>query len=177
LTRPDATFLSMLAMPSIGSVYPAENAERLLKDGKLEQLNTHPVGSGPFVLKSYQKDAVVRYSANKEWWGGAPKIDNLVFAITVDADTRVQRMKAGECLVGVDMKAQSVGAFEGHSDVGILRNSPLETGYLALNTQHKFLDDLRLREALWLAIDKKTYIEAVYAGFATPAASFLPPGI
>lgn len=177
LTRPDATFLSLLAMPTIGSVYPAEYAQQLLKAGKPEQLNTLPVGSGPFVFRSYQKDAVVRYAANKAWWGGAPKIDNLVFAITVDADTRAQRVKAEKCLVGVDMKAQSVAAFETHPRVSIVKHTPLVTSYLTLNTQHAGLSDVRLREALWLAIDKKTYMQASYAGFATAATSFLPPGM
>lgn len=55
LSRPDAPFLASLAVPTIGSVYLAEYAEQLQRAGKLEQLNTQPVGSGPFIFKSYQK--------------------------------------------------------------------------------------------------------------------------
>lgn len=177
LNKPNAPFLADLAISPIGSVYPAEYAEQLLKAGKLEQLNTLPVGSGPFIFKSYQKDAVVRFDANPDYWGGRPKVDRLIMAVTVDPDVRVQRLKAGECLVGGAMKPQSVATFEGDRDVGMVRNTPLATAYLALNTQHKALADPRVRQALWLAIDKKTYIQAVSAGFATAAASFLPPGI
>ena len=176
LTRPSAPFLANLAIPTIGSVYPAEYGAQLAKAGKLDQLNTLPVGSGPFVFKNYQKDAVVRFEAHTAYWAGRPPVDKLVFAITVDPDVRSQRLLAGECLVG-NMKAQSVANLKSGRDLEVLRFSPLATGYLALNQQRKALADVRLRRALWLAIDKKAYIEAVHAGFAKPAASFLPPGI
>jgi dipeptide transport system substrate-binding protein len=175
LARAEAPFLADLAMEAIGSVFSAEYGEQLQKAGKLDQLNTQPVGSGPFVFKSYQKDAVIRYTANTAYWGGAPQVDNLIFAITLDPNVRVQRLKAGECLVGTNMKPETVSTFDKDPNVKVERNNPLLTGFIALNTKRKFLSDKRLREALWLAFDKKTYVASVYGGNATPAASFLPP--
>ena len=177
LTRPNAPFLANLSIPNIGAIYPAEYGEQLLKAGKLDALNTQPVGSGPFVFRSYQKDAQVRYDAHLEHWGGRPPVDRMVFAVTVDADVRAQRLKAGECLVGGAMKPQSVAAFDAGGEVQMLRNTPLATNYLALNVKRKAMADARLRRALWMAIDKKTFVQSVNAGFAAPAASFLPPGI
>ena len=52
LTRPEAPFLADLGMPAIGSISSAEYAEQLRAAGKLEQLNTQPVGTGPFIFKS-----------------------------------------------------------------------------------------------------------------------------
>ncbi|MBX3621077.1 MAG: ABC transporter substrate-binding protein [Rhizobacter sp.] len=175
LVRPEAPFLADLAMEAIGSIVSAEYGEQLQKAGKLDQLNTQPVGTGPFVFKSYQKDAIIRYTANTAYWGGAPKVDNLIFAITLDPNVRVQRLKAGECLVGTNMKPETVSTFDHDPNVKIVRSNPLLTGYIALNTRRKFLSDKRFREALWLAFDKKTYVASVYGGNATPAASFLPP--
>ena len=177
LTRPEAPFLANLAMETVGSVYSAEYGDQLQKAGRLAELNTQPVGTGPFVFRSYQKDAVIRYAANTAYWGGAPKIDNLVFAITIDPNVRVQRLKAGECLVGTNMKAETATAFDNDPNVKMLRSSPLLTGYVAPNAKAKWTGDRRLREALWLALDKKTYIQAVYGGNASPAATFLPPGM
>ncbi len=175
LNRPEAPFLANLAMEALGSMYSAEYGEQLQKAGKLEQINTQPVGTGPFVFKSYQKDAIIRYSANAAYWGGAPKVDNLIFAITLDPNVRVQRLKAGECLAGTNLKPETVGTFDKDPNVQVVRNNPLLTAFIALNTQKKFLSDKRFREALWLAFDKKTYVASVYGGNATPAASFLPP--
>jgi dipeptide transport system substrate-binding protein len=177
LTRPEAPFIANMAMEAIGSIYSAEYGEQLLKAGRIGDLNTQPIGSGPFVFQSYQKDATIRYVANKGYWGGAPKVDRLVFAITLDPNVRIQRLKAQECLVGTNMKPETVGVFEGDPNVTIQRNNALITGYIAPNAKKKFLSDKRFREALWLALDKKTFIQAIYGGNATAAASFLPPGI
>ncbi len=177
LTKPEAPFLADLAMSPLGSVYSAEYGDQLAKAGKLDAINTQPIGTGPFVFKSYQKDAIIRFGANTAYWGGAPKIDNLIFAITVDPNVRVQRLKAGECLVGTNMKAETASAFDNDPKVKMQRNNALLTAYLAPNNKRKFLSDVRFREALWLALDKKTYIQSVYGGNATPAAGFLPPGM
>lgn len=177
LQRPEAAFLANLALSAIGSIYPAEYGRQLQQAGRLDQLNTQPVGSGPFVFKSYQKDAVIRYTAHAAYWGGRPKVDALIFAITNDPNVRVQRLKAGECLVGVNMKPDHAGAFDGSAAVRMVRSTPLITSYIALNTRRPPLDDRRLREALALAFDRRSYIASVHAGHATPASSFLPPGV
>lgn len=177
LVRPEAPFLANLAMSAIGSVFSAEYGAQLIKAGTLEQINTQPIGTGPFVFRSYQKDAIIRYAANKDYWDGAPKVDSLVFAITVDPNVRVQRLKAGECLIGTNMKAETAASFDNDANVRMLRSNPLLTAYVAPNAKRKFLSDKRFREALWLALDKKTYIQSVYGGNAVPAASYLPPGI
>ena len=64
----------------------------------MEQLNQQPIGTGPFQFVAYQQDAVIRYKAERRLLGRqAPKIDDLVFAITPDAAVRLQKLKAGEC--------------------------------------------------------------------------------
>jgi dipeptide transport system substrate-binding protein len=96
LNKPEAPFLANLAMP-FASIASKEYADSLDKDGKKEQLNQMPVGTGPFTFVGYQQDAVIRYKKNADYWGEAPKIDDLVFAITNDAAVRFQKLKAGEC--------------------------------------------------------------------------------
>ncbi len=175
LTRAESPFLANLTMSAIASIYSAEYGEQLRRANKLDQLNTQPVGTGPFVFKNYQKDAVIRYAANAAYWGGAPKTD-LIIAITPDPSVRAQRIKAGECMVG-QIGGDSVNTFERDKHVGILRNKPLVTSYIAPNSKHAYLSDRRFREALSLAVDRGSFILAVHAGQATPAGSFLPPGI
>jgi dipeptide transport system substrate-binding protein len=175
LTKPEAPFVANLTMTSLASVYSAEYGEQLLKAGKLEQINTQPIGTGPFVFKSYQKDAVIRYTANAAYWAGVPKVD-LIFAITPDPAVRIQRIKAGECQVA-HITGDHAGSFAGDARIDIHRSNPLTTSYLAPNSKHRFLSDKRFREALSLAIDRASFVQSVYGGFAVPAGSFLPPGI
>lgn len=177
LTRPETPFLANLAMAAIGTVYPAEYGEQLLKAGKLDQLNTLPVGTGPFAFRSYQKGATIRYVAHARHWAGAPAVDHLVFAITPDPNVRSQRVKAGECLVGIGMKRESIGGFANRPEIRIDRSQPLMTSVIAPNTERPFLSDRRFRKALWLAFDARTFVDSVYGGLAIPAGSFLPPGM
>jgi dipeptide transport system substrate-binding protein len=173
LTRPDASFLASLGVPAVGPVLSAEYAAKLQATGKLEQLNVEPVGTGPFVLKSYQKDTVLRYTPHAGYWGGAPKLDAMVFAITPDAEVALQRLRAGECMVG-DIKAESVPKLAGDAALAVIPSLPLQTTYVAPNNQRPFTKDKAFREALWLAIDKPALIRGGYGGRATAAVSFLP---
>ena len=69
----------------------------MLKAGTPEKIDQDPIGTGPFYLVQYQKDAVIRYQKNADYWGEAPRIDDLIFAITPDPSVRLQKLKAGEC--------------------------------------------------------------------------------
>ncbi len=103
LSAPNATFLSILTM-GFASIYPAEYADQLLKANRTGELNTKPIGTGPFVLHDYQKDAVIRYDVNPAYWGAKPKIDKLIYAITPDTAVRLQKLKAGECQIALAPK-------------------------------------------------------------------------
>src|SRR5690606_29695298 len=67
LNNIDAAFVQNLAM-SFASIQSAEYADQLLKQGKAEEINQKPIGTGPFVFKRYQKDTQIRYDANTSYW-------------------------------------------------------------------------------------------------------------
>lgn len=176
LSRPEAPFLADLTMSALATVYSAEYGEQLRAAGKLGELNNQPVGTGPYQLKSYQKDAVIRYVPHAGYWGGKPALDQLVFTITLDNSARLQRLKAGECMVG-DLPAENQEALKGDARFATVVSKPLTTTYLAPNSRHRFLSDPRFRKALSLAIDRAAYVRAVQGGNAAPATSFLPPAM
>ena len=93
-----APFLADLAM-DFASILSAEYAEAMTDAGTPEQVDLQPVGTGPFQLVAYQKDAVIRYKAHPDYWAGKAALDDLVFAITPDASVRWQKLQAGECHV------------------------------------------------------------------------------
>ena len=71
LSHPDSTFLPALSM-GFASIYSAEYADKLMKAGTPELMNSQPIGTGPFVFNRFQKDAVVRYKANPDYFAGKP---------------------------------------------------------------------------------------------------------
>ena len=114
LNHPEAPFLADLAM-DFASIMSKEYADKLEADGKKEQLNQMPLGTGPFEFVAYQPDAVIRYRAHEEYWPGKEKIDDLVFAITTDAAVRAQKLQAGECHIMPYPNAADVAGLEGES--------------------------------------------------------------
>ena len=176
LARPDASFLADLTLAGIGAVLSAEYATRLQQAGRLAQLDAQPVGTGPFMLRSYRKDAVVRYDAHPGYWGGAPAVARIAFAVSPDTGARAQRVRAGECLVA-PVPADQLPALEADPHLGVLRARPLNTWYVSPNSTRPFLADKRLRRALSLAVDRATLVKAAFGGLAEPAGSFLPPGM
>ncbi|MGC8384811.1 ABC transporter substrate-binding protein [Pseudomonas aeruginosa] len=172
LNRPEAPFLRDMAMP-FASIYSAEYGDQLLAAGKQGQLNNQPIGTGPFVFKRYAKDAQVRYTANPDYYAGKPPIDNLVFAITLDPNVRMQKVRAGECQVSLYPKPEDVPRLKQDPNLAVDEIDALLTTYIAINTQHKPLDDPRVRQAINLALDKKAMLDAVF-GPARPVRRSVP---
>jgi dipeptide transport system substrate-binding protein len=174
LNEPNATFVSILTM-GFASIYSAEYADQLLKAGKQTDLNAKPIGTGPFVLKSYTKDAVIRYDVNPTYWGPKPKIDRLIYAITPDAAVRAQKVKADECQIALSPKPQDVAEAKTDKALNVVTTPAFMTAFVALNTEKKPLDNQKVRAALNMAFDRTSYLKAVFDNTATPANNPYPP--
>jgi dipeptide transport system substrate-binding protein len=176
LNRPEAPFLSNLAMEYAG-VQSKEYAIAMLKAGTPEKIDQEPIGTGPFMLVQYQKDAIIRYKAFPQFWGGKAKIDDLVFAITPDSSVRWAKLQKGECHVMPYPNPADLDAMRKDPNVQVLEQPGLNVGYLAFNTQKKPFDDVRVRKAVSMAIDKKAIIDAVYLSTGVAAKNPIPPSM
>ena len=174
LNRPEAPFIADLAM-DFASIMSKEYADKLQADGKMEQLNQMPLGTGPFTFVAYQPDAVIRYKANDDYWHGKEKIDDLVFAITKDASVRAQKLKAGECHIMPYPNASDVKDLKADSSLKVLEQPGLNVAYLAYNTLMAPFDKPEVRKALNMAINKQAIVDAVFQGSATVATNPIPP--
>jgi dipeptide transport system substrate-binding protein len=174
LKNKEAPFLANVAMP-FASIMSKEYADKLQADGKMDQLNQMPLGTGPFQFVAYQPDAVIRYKANPDYWNGAQKIDDLVFAITTDAAVRFQKLKAGECHLMPYPNAADVEAMKADPTLTVMEQEGLNVAYLAYNTTQAPFDKVEVRKALNMAINKQAIVDAVFQGAATPAKAPIPP--
>lgn len=174
LNSPEAPFLANLAMPWAG-VQSKEYADAMLKAGTPEKIDQEPIGTGPFYLVQYQKDAIIRYKAFPQFWGGKAKIDDLVFAITPDASVRWAKLQKGECHVMPYPNPADIEAIKKDTNVQMLEQAGLNVGYLAYNTTKKPFDDVRVRKAINMAINKQAIIDAVYLSAGVAAKNPIPP--
>ncbi|MDG6881341.1 Dipeptide-binding protein [Phocoenobacter uteri] len=174
LKVPNAPFLANLGM-DFASIFSKEYADKMLQAGTPENVDTQPIGTGPFVFISYQKDANLRYKAFKDYWQGKSKIDRLVFSITPDASVRYAKLTKGECHAAPYPNPADIDKLKTDSDITLLSKPGLNIGYLGFNTQKKPFDNLKVRQALSYAVNKKAIIDSVYQGAGQVAKNAIPP--
>jgi dipeptide transport system substrate-binding protein len=176
LNRPEAPFLSDLAM-AYAAIQSKDYADAMLKAGTAEKIDQEPIGTGPFYLLQYQKDAIIRYRAFPDYWAGKAKLDDLVFAITPDASVRWAKLQKGECHVMPYPNPADLEAMRKDANIEVLEQPGLNIGYLAYNVTKKPFDDVRVRKAVNMAIDKKAIIDAVYLSTGIAAKNPIPPSM
>jgi peptide/nickel transport system substrate-binding protein len=139
--------------------------------------NTKPLGSGPFKITQYQSGDHITMVANKNYWLGAPHLDSLIFRIVPSSNTVLSQLRTGEVTLASQTSGLSARQVNDLKHVSGIKTyvSPgfnwwhvdlLETG---------FLKDVKVREALQIATDRKKIIQDVALGYAKPQYSDVPP--
>ncbi len=176
LNSPEAPFIANVAM-DFASIQSAEYADKMLKAGTPEKIDTDPIGTGPFYLVQYQKDAIIRFKAHPTYWGGKAKIDDLVFAITPDSSVRYAKLKAGECHLMPYPNPADLEAMRKDPNINLMSQEGLNIGYWAFNTEKAPFTDKRVRQAMNYAVNKQAIIDAVFLGSGKAATNPIPPTI
>jgi dipeptide transport system substrate-binding protein len=175
LKEVNAPFIQNLAM-EYASILSAEYTDKLLKDGKAADINQYPVGTGPFIFRSYTKDATIRFDGNPDYWKPSEvKVSKLIFSITPDAAVRVQKMKNNECQVMSYPRPGDIETLKAASNLDTPSQPGFNEGYVAYNVTKKNLGNTDVRRALDMAINKKAIIESVYQGAGQAATAPMPP--
>ncbi|MFC6084089.1 ABC transporter substrate-binding protein [Sphaerisporangium aureirubrum] len=145
------------------------------------------VGSGPFQLAERKKGQFLRMVANKSYWRGAPKIDEVVFRVFTNADAEAQALTRGEIDYAYDLQANVYNSLK--NKPGITTRAAEYTGFneVAFNTGAALADgtpigdgsealkDKRVRLAISRAIDRTTLVNRVLDGNGEPADTIIPP--
>ncbi|MGW2649463.1 ABC transporter substrate-binding protein [Streptomyces sp. NPDC001393] len=148
------------------------------------------VGDGPFVLTDYKADSYVRLRANKSFWRGAPRFDQLVFKYYKDQDAAVAALRKGEVSFvagSPSLTPAQAASLKGAPDIHV-NDAPGRRFYaLATNPGARAkngrtlgdgdpsLLDERVRHALFMAVDRKTIIDKVFQGHAVEGQGYIPP--
>lgn len=173
LKQPRNTFLGNIS-GYWAVIQSSEYAEYLQKSGRVQDMDLIPVGTGPYVFKEYAKDSLIRFEAFANYWQGKRKVESLILPIVTDASVRVQKLKTGECDVINMPPMNEVEALRKIQDIRVDETIGSNVAYMAYNTRRTEFQQLKVRQALDLALDRDKYIEAVYLGNAVPASGLLP---
>lgn len=174
LSRPDSSFLSNLAT-DFAAILSAEYGAAVLAQGQPSRIDSHPVGTGPFRFKEYQKDVLIRYYRHKNYWREQAKPEQLVFDIVPNNARRMAKLFTHECDVVAFPRVAELGLISQRPDVDVQESTSMNIGFWAFNTAKPPFDDARVRLALAMSINREAILQAVYFGYATAANSVLPP--
>ena len=176
LTRPYYNVLNDLSMVMPRGIL---SASAFNEDGSLnsEYLMNHTPGTGPYMFESVN-DTATEYTfvRNPNYWGEEPDVDS--FTVKIIPESKVAAMRAGEVdfIIGSDTldaaSYQELSSTEGIT--GVISDFDFVTEFIALNDEVAPLDDINIRKAIQMAIDKESIAQNIYSGLRTEANSVMP---
>lgn len=185
LNAPNAAFLSALSLPAFGFASPTAlakyDADAVAGTVETPQItgtfgSAHPVGTGPFRLKSWSPGGQLVLQRNDHYWGTRPSLTAVVIkAFANQADV---------------VKALTTGAIDGYDDTSggavadlvrlgyqVVDRPSLNVGYVGFNQTIKPLDNLKIRQAIAHALHRRSLVAAQFGAGAEVAQQFLPPSL
>ena len=135
-----------------------------------------PVGSGPFKVVRWVKDDQIELAAFDKYWGGAPRIKTLVFKPVPSATTRAAALSSGELDVVPILPpalVDALGARKGLHVEKVASNKVVVSGIYDVN--NPALSDVRVRQAIELAIDRNAITTRLLRGLGKPSGEIVAP--
>jgi peptide/nickel transport system substrate-binding protein len=142
-----------------------------------KEFASHPSGTGPFKFVSWQKNVRIELGQNPGYWGGAPKLERLVFRPLIEEQTRVTELLSGGVDFIVDVPPDNVDQLKKDARFTYYGQPGPHIWWVTFNTQKKPFSDVRVRRALNHAVNREALARDILKGTATPAVGPIPPAI
>jgi peptide/nickel transport system substrate-binding protein len=153
----------------------SEGAIGIVPYGRLGEMTRKPIGSGPFKFVSAEPDKEVLLARNDHYWGAKARLARVRFTVVPDPTTRALELRKGSADLAINaLTADTVVALESQPNLQIERGPGTILSYMGFNTRDPLLGDVRVRQAIAGAIDRRPLLEYIWRGFAQPATSVLP---
>ncbi|MFK7860950.1 MAG: ABC transporter substrate-binding protein [Granulosicoccus sp.] len=140
-----------------------------------EAFNAAPVGSGPYIFEEWNRGISVTLTANKDYWGEAGAFDSAIFRAVPDAATRVADLLAGTADLVVSIDADAGAQMAGNEAVKLLSAPTERVGYVGLNLDKPPFNDMQMRKAASLAIDRLGITEGLLQAGEVPLSQMASP--
>ncbi len=174
--RPEPAFLAKIAFPSFG-IMPEEWLRETGGGGKGSPLLDRPIGTGPYRFDQWMAGQELRFVAFSDYWGDAKaKTEKLVFHWSLDDLQRLLELQTGTAQ-GIDKpNPQDYATIQQDDSLRLTERSPLSVVYLGMNNTFPPLDDLLIRQAITLGLDRQAILSELFplgyqvADYFTPCA-------
>ncbi|WP_078381726.1 glutathione ABC transporter substrate-binding protein [Sutcliffiella halmapala] len=161
----------------------AHNAGSIIAPSAIEEENNggkkvdeNPIGSGPFKYVSWNRGSELLLEKNEDFWGEKASVDTLKFVVVPEQATRVAMLETGEAHV-TQVGASDVTRVEGMADVTLSKEASTRMDYVGFNMNKAPYDNLKVRQAISMAINKSDVVDGILDGQGVPAVGPLAPTV
>jgi peptide/nickel transport system substrate-binding protein len=161
----DGPYPVLLAQLVKLSIVPKHVVEKVGDDA----FNAAPVGSGPYKFDRWDRGSLVALARNDGYWGDKGVFPKVEFRAVPDAATRLADLQAGNADLIVTLDSDQATQLEGSGSAKVLSALTERIAYLKLNPGLPPLDNVKVRQAVAMAIDKQGIVEGILGGFDKPA--------
>ena len=187
LRRPSTSFLSAIGLPNFGIASPAAlrryqaNAGTVDASGVFHPKGTfstaNPVGTGPYMLRSWRTGDRLELVRNPSYWGRKAILNRIIFRPIPDNAARLQALQTGE-IHGYDGVApEDIRTIQRNSKFRLVTRPTSSVGYVGINQAMKPMDNLLVRQAIAYGLDRPSLVKAFYPPGTQVANQFLPPSL
>ena len=174
LREPFAPFINNLKHRNFGIISPLA-----LENHSNEMDGEYLACTGPFVFSQRERGTSVVLVRNPDYWGGdgeGPYLDEVIFAIMPDVTARIAALQTGQIDVELELPADRVAELERDPNIEVAMPGNPHVWFWMVNHRNPALQDLRVRQAVWHAMDVEGMVGSLYGETAVPLDTFLPPG-
>jgi ABC-type dipeptide transport system, periplasmic component len=142
-----------------------------------DKYGEQPVGTGPYKFVKHNTGVDVVLERFDDYWGGKAPIKNVVYKIITDQNTALIALKTGEVDFLYEIPAISRETVKSNKKLSLIESSTIRLSYVIMNVTAKPFDNVKVRQAINYAIDKKKAITVATEGLATPTDSIFSKDI
>lgn len=163
----------MISLESIEADYEAiENG-----DEPFASVDDNPVGTGYFKYEDRNHGEHVTLTKNEDYWGEQANVDSVKFKVVPEDGTRIAELETDEAQIIYPVNANDIGRIDGNDGTHVKQSDSASLSYIGINTETEPFDDVRVRQAISMAIEKDEMIDGVTDGVALPAIGPLAPTV
>ncbi|MFY9659195.1 MAG: ABC transporter substrate-binding protein [Terriglobales bacterium] len=154
----------------------SEGAIGIVPEGSLDEMTRQPIGTGPFKFVSAETDKDVILARNDNYWGARPHLARVRFDVVPDATTQALELRKGsaDLTINSPMPPDAIVTLERDPSLIVQRGAGTRLAYLAFNLRDPILKDVRVRQSIAYALDRRPMIEYLWRNQVQAASSILP---